>query len=132
MHIEGVPDAFDPADVIGHNDLTPDNLIFRDGRLVGVIDFDLAGPTTRLLDIVTTLLYWAPLRDPVDRDPVLRDADSGARMRLYATRYGLDPYAAAAAVRRRGTPAEPLMARDEARGRDQGRRLAADVGRGRR
>jgi ribosomal protein S18 acetylase RimI-like enzyme len=90
-HLDGVPDAFDHADVIGHNDLTPDNLIFRDGRLVGVIDFDLAGPTSRLLDIVTTLLYWAPLRDPVDRDPLLRDADAGARMRLYSAAYGLDP-----------------------------------------
>lgn len=92
VRMEGVPDAYDRADVLGHNDLTPDNLIFRERRLVGVIDFDMAGPTTRLLDIVTTLLYWAPIRDPDDRDPVLRDADSGARMRLYANAYGLDPY----------------------------------------
>jgi ribosomal protein S18 acetylase RimI-like enzyme len=91
VHIDGLPDAWDRADVIGHNDLTPDNLIFRDRELVGVIDFDLAGPTTRLLDIVTTLIYWGPLRDPVDRDPVLQDADAGARMRLYAAAYGLDP-----------------------------------------
>jgi ribosomal protein S18 acetylase RimI-like enzyme len=91
-HLEGVPDAFDQADVIGHNDLTPDNLIFRDGNLVGVIDFDLAGPTTRLLDIVTTLLYWAPLRDPVDREPVLADADAGARMKVFCAAYGLTPH----------------------------------------
>ncbi len=90
-HLDGVPDAYDRANVIGHNDLTPDNLIFRDGTLVGVIDFDLAGPTTRLLDIVTALLYWAPLRDPVDRDPVLREADSGARMRHFCAGYGLTP-----------------------------------------
>jgi ribosomal protein S18 acetylase RimI-like enzyme len=91
VHLDGVPDAFDQADVIGHNDLTPDNLIFRQGKLVGVIDFDLAGPTTRLLDVVTTLLYWAPLRDPVDRDPLLADADAGARMRLFCAAYGLTP-----------------------------------------
>lgn len=90
--IDGVPAAYDVADVIGHNDLTPDNLIFDERhRLVGVIDFDMAGPTDRLLDIVTTLLYWAPLRDPVDRDPVLRDSDAGSRMRLFANAYGLDP-----------------------------------------
>ncbi len=93
VQIDGLPSAFDVADVIGHNDFTPENLIFRDQQLIGVIDFDLAGPTTRLLDVITTLMYWAPLRDPVDRDPLLRDADSGARMRLYATAYGLDPYA---------------------------------------
>ena len=89
-HLDGVPDAWDVADVIGHNDLTPDNLIFRDRQLVGVIDFDMAGPTTRLVDIVTTLLFWAPLRDPVDRDPVLADADAADRMRRYADAYGLD------------------------------------------
>jgi ribosomal protein S18 acetylase RimI-like enzyme len=92
MHLDGVPDAYDQADIIGHNDLTPDNLIFRDGRLVGLIDFDMAGPTTRLADIVTTLLYWAPLRDPVDRGPVLHDVDAGARMRLFSSAYGLDPH----------------------------------------
>jgi hypothetical protein len=89
--LDAVPPAHDVADVIGHNDLTPDNLIFDEAhRLVGVIDFDMAGPTDRLRDIVTTLLYWAPLRDPVDRDPVLRDADAGGRMCIFAAAYGLD------------------------------------------
>src|SRR3954451_11090836 len=43
-HLDGVADPFDARDVIGHNALTPDNLIFRACGPVGVIDFDMAGP----------------------------------------------------------------------------------------
>ncbi|TDC49549.1 alpha/beta fold hydrolase [Jiangella ureilytica] len=78
------------ADVVGHNDITFENTIFVDGRPVGIIDFDLAGPTTRVLDVVTTMRYWAPLTAPADRDPALRDADAGRRMRIFADAYGLD------------------------------------------
>lgn len=87
--LAGVLPPYDEADVIGHNDVTPENVIFRAGRPVAFIDFDLAGPTTRLLDVVTTMLHWAPLRAPEDRDPVLRDLDTGRRMRAYADAYGL-------------------------------------------
>ncbi|WP_205629389.1 alpha/beta fold hydrolase [Jiangella muralis] len=90
VELPGVPSLFDAPDVVGHNDLTFENTIFVDGRPVGIIDFDLAGPTTRLLDVVTTLRYWAPLADPADRDPALRDADAGRRLRIFADAYGLD------------------------------------------
>ncbi|HEX6041358.1 phosphotransferase, partial [Longimicrobium sp.] len=38
----------DPPELIGHCDVTPDNVVFRDGVPYGLIDFDLARPTTRL------------------------------------------------------------------------------------
>jgi len=88
--IAGVPPPYDVPDVIGHNDMTPENVIFVRRQPVGVIDFDLAGPTTRVLDVVTTLLWWAPLRAPDDRDPALRDADAGRRIRAFVDAYGLD------------------------------------------
>jgi Ser/Thr protein kinase RdoA (MazF antagonist) len=56
----------------------------------GFIDFDLARPATRLLDIIQTLRHWAPLNDPADRDPALRDADAAARVALFCDAYGLD------------------------------------------
>jgi hypothetical protein len=90
LHIEGVPPLFDTPDIVGHNDMTPENIIFRDCSPVGIVDFDLAGPTTRLLDVVVTLRWWAPLCDPTDRDPVLRNLDAGRRMRLFVGAYGLD------------------------------------------
>ncbi|WP_116952286.1 alpha/beta fold hydrolase [Jiangella endophytica] len=92
VQLPGVAPLLEPgaADVVGHNDITFENTIFVDGRPVGIIDFDLAAPTTRLLDVVTTLRYWAPLSDPADRDPALRDADTGRRMRIFADAYELD------------------------------------------
>jgi len=90
IRIEDVAPPYDAPDIVGHNDMTPENLVFVNRVPVGIIDFDLAGPTTVLFDVVTTLLYWAPLRDPVDRDPLLCDADAGRRMRTFADAYGLD------------------------------------------
>jgi hypothetical protein len=88
--IDGVPPLRDVVDIVGHNDITPENVICVSREPVGIIDFDLAGPTSRLLDIVITLVWWAPLADPVDRDPMLREADAGRRMRLFVDAYGLD------------------------------------------
>ncbi|GAA0915019.1 phosphotransferase [Nonomuraea longicatena] len=78
-------------EVIGHCDLRPDNVIFHDGAPVALIDFDLARPTTRLFDVVTTLRHWAPIADPIDRPPLLRHADVGARLRVFCDAYGLPP-----------------------------------------
>ncbi|WP_246267785.1 phosphotransferase [Nonomuraea typhae] len=76
-------------EVIGHCDLRPENAIFRRGTAVALIDFDQARPTTRLFDVVTTLRHWAPIADPVDRHPLLREADVGARLRVFCDAYGL-------------------------------------------
>ena len=83
-----------PADVVGHCDVTPANVVFRAQPGAGLlpyalIDFDLARPTTRLFDVVTTLRHWSPLADPVDRDPTQRSLDAAARVRLFCDAYGL-------------------------------------------
>ncbi|MFB9628622.1 phosphotransferase [Nonomuraea helvata] len=78
-------------EVIGHCDLTPENMIFHNDKPRALIDFDLARPTTRLFDIVTALRHWAPIADPVDRHPLLRDLDVGARLRLFCDAYGVPP-----------------------------------------
>lgn len=79
-----------PPELIGHCDVTPENVVFRDGAPYALIDFDLARPTTRLYDVVTTVRHWAPMADPLDRDPLLRDADVGHRIGLFCDAYGLD------------------------------------------
>ena len=91
LEIDGVAPPFETADIVGHNDWTPENIIFVNRRPVGIIDFDLAGPTTRLLDVVNAAMWWAPLRDPADRDPLLCSVDAGRRMRSYVDAYGLEP-----------------------------------------
>jgi Ser/Thr protein kinase RdoA (MazF antagonist) len=80
----------DPPEIVGHCDVTPDNVVFRDGRPVALIDFDLARPTTRVFDVVTTLRHWAPIADPADRDSPLYDVAVGPRLALFCTAYGLD------------------------------------------
>ncbi|MEW9551227.1 phosphotransferase [Nonomuraea sp. NPDC050783] len=76
-------------EVVGHCDLSPGNVVFRAGVPYGLIDFDLARPTTRLFDVVTTLRHWAPLADPVDRHPLLRNVDVGGRVRSFCDAYGV-------------------------------------------
>ncbi|GGS91686.1 hypothetical protein GCM10010156_57460 [Planobispora rosea] len=78
-------------ELVGHCDVNLDNVIFRDGLPYALIDFDLARPTTRLFDVVTTLRHWAPLADPVDLDPVQRELEPGPRLRLFCDAYGLRP-----------------------------------------
>ncbi|MEV0594990.1 phosphotransferase [Nonomuraea cavernae] len=80
-----------PPEVIGHCDLTPDNVVFEEATPRALIDFDLARPTTRLFDVVTTLRHWAPIADPVDLHPLQRGLDVGARVRLFCDAYGLPP-----------------------------------------
>ena len=62
-----------PVELICHCDINLENVIFRPGpggpQPYALIDFDLARPGTRLVDIIQTLRYWAPLAAPADRDP---------------------------------------------------------------
>ncbi|TYB41110.1 aminoglycoside phosphotransferase family protein [Actinomadura chibensis] len=77
-------------EVIGHCDVTFENVVFRDGVPAAFIDFDLARPTTRLFDVVTALRHWGPIADPADRDALLYGVDVGRRLRLFCDAYGLE------------------------------------------
>src|SRR6201994_1010600 len=70
----GVP-ITEPAELVSHRDYYPGNVVFRDGRPVALIDFDLAKPTTRLYDVANAVWYWAPMRAPQDRAPAFREVD---------------------------------------------------------
>jgi Ser/Thr protein kinase RdoA (MazF antagonist) len=82
-----------PVDIICHCDINLQNVIFQPGpdglRPYALIDFDLARPGTHLVDIIQTLRYWAPIADPADRDPALRDVDVAARIAIFCEAYGL-------------------------------------------
>ena len=86
----GVPPApVYPPELIGHVDITPENVVFRDGRAFALIDFDLARPATRADEMFNAILWWAPLADPRDADPLLRGVDVPGRVRILADAYGL-------------------------------------------
>ncbi|HEY4853849.1 MAG TPA: phosphotransferase [Streptosporangiaceae bacterium] len=52
--------------LVSHNDVHPANLVFREGRAVALIDFDLAGPGSAAWDVAAAARYWAPLQDDQD------------------------------------------------------------------
>jgi hypothetical protein len=86
----GIPPApAYPPELIGHVDITPENVVFRDGRAHALIDFDLARPATRADEMLNAMLWWAPLSDPRDVDPLLQHVDVPARARILADAYGL-------------------------------------------
>ena len=76
------------GELVSHNDLNLDNVVFRDGHAVALIDFDLASPGSRAWDVAGAARLWAPLRP----DRYIDDARRGwamARFRLFVDSYGL-------------------------------------------
>jgi len=74
--------------LVSHNDVHPANLVFRDGRAIGLIDFDWAGPGSAAWDFAAAARYWAPLWD--DRD--IADSRQGRavdRFRIFLRASGL-------------------------------------------
>lgn len=77
-----------PCEVICHNDVAPYNLVVRDGRLVGVIDVDMASPGSRLWDLAYLAYRLAPFaEDAPDFDPTSHGSPS-ARVELLVEAYG--------------------------------------------
>ena len=82
----------DPAGgpVVCHNDVCLENVVFRDGDAVGLLDFDFAAPGRPLYD----LACFARMCVPVDDGSRVRFGwfvdDLPARLRLVADVYGLD------------------------------------------
>ncbi|GAA1387107.1 phosphotransferase [Kitasatospora putterlickiae] len=73
-----------------HNDVCPENVVFRDGRAVALIDFDLAAPGRALWDVAMTARYWVPVLDPGSAAALYPPGlDVAARLRILADGYGL-------------------------------------------
>ncbi len=85
--VEPVPAAYTTG-IVSHNDPNLDNVVFRDGEAVALIDFDLAGPGSVLWDVATAVRLWAPLRPQADIADSRRGRALG-RMRHFADAYGL-------------------------------------------
>lgn len=83
----------DPAggSVVGHNDVCLENVVFRDGRAVALLDFDFAAPGRPTHDLGNLARMCVPIDDDVNAARLgWGDEDRPARLRLVADAYGLD------------------------------------------
>lgn len=79
-----------PGLVIGHNDAAPYNAVWRDGRLAGFIDWDMAGPVSPGWDLAYAAFSWVPLhaRRVVAREGFTDFAARPERLRRFLDSYG--------------------------------------------
>lgn len=97
--------AFDPtgltwsaemADPVGgqivcHNDVCLENVVFQEGVAVGLVDFDFAAPGRPVYDLAQFARMCVPVDDEVNAARLgWHPADRPARLRLVADAYGLD------------------------------------------
>lgn len=79
-------------EVICHNDFAPYNCVFKEGHIVGIIDFDTVAPGLRIRDIAYAVYRFAPLvtdnhclgmgwQSPPDR---------ASRLQRFCNAYGLE------------------------------------------
>jgi hypothetical protein len=77
--------------VICHNDVCLENVVFRGGEAVGLLDFDFAAPGRRAGDLASFARMCVPIDDEVNAAKLgWVDPDRPARLRLVADAYGLD------------------------------------------
>lgn len=80
----------DGGTMVCHNDVCPENVVFRDGRAVALIDFDQAAPGRPLWDVAMTARYWVPMLDPRSAAALYPPGlDAPTRLRVLADGYGL-------------------------------------------
>jgi hypothetical protein len=93
----------DWADPVGgrricHNDTFPENAVFRGGRAIALIDFDMAAPGRPFWDLAIATQEWMPLHAPETRRDHEYPLDAVARFGWFARAYGVGPDDAVAMV----------------------------------
>ncbi|MBA8796165.1 hypothetical protein FHX74_003818 [Friedmanniella endophytica] len=81
-----------PGELVCHGDPGPWNMVWRDGELVGLIDWEYATVGTRREDIGYALHYLIPLRDRSywhDLLGMTRRPRRHKRLRIFAEAYGI-------------------------------------------
>jgi hypothetical protein len=83
----------DPAGgpIVCHNDVCLENVVFRQGIAVGLLDFDFAAPGRGVYDLAQMARMCVPIDDDINAARLgWQPADRPARLRLVTDAYGLD------------------------------------------
>ncbi len=89
--VPGMPASIAEAPtLVAHLDITPENVVFRDGRAAALIDFDLIRPATRAEEVANLLLWWGGWMPEADREDASRHVDPIEAGALIVETYGLD------------------------------------------
>ena len=76
--------------VLGHNDVCLENVVFRDGIAVALLDFDFAAPVRRVWDLAMFARMCVPIDDQQSAASLgWTIADRPRRLRLVCDAYGL-------------------------------------------
>ena len=74
-----------------HNDVSPENVVFRNGIAVALLDFEFAAPGRPVYDLAHLARLCVPVEDDFDQVRLgWRPGDRPARLRVVADAYGLD------------------------------------------
>jgi hypothetical protein len=81
----------DPSggEIMGHNDICPENVVFRRGTAVAFLDWDFAAPGRPFWDVAAVMSMWGPAHDPPEV-PGMEGLDPFARARAIADAYGMN------------------------------------------
>jgi hypothetical protein len=84
------PRPLEAGEIICHHDFAPYNAVFNDHQLLGIIDWDGAGPGTVQEELAFLAWQWVPLGPPDLKEHVGCDPqiDEVARLRLLLDSYG--------------------------------------------
>ena len=79
--------------VMCHNDVCLENVVFRAGNAVALLDFDFAAPGRPIYDIAQTARMCVPIDDDTNAARLgWEPLDRPGRLRLVADEYGLDAH----------------------------------------
>jgi Phosphotransferase enzyme family len=77
--------------IVCHNDVCMENVVFRDGAAVGLLDFDFAAPGRPLYDLAQFARMCVPIDDDISAARLgWQITDHPARLRVVTEVYGLD------------------------------------------